>query len=390
MKKYTYNEVNGIVNNLGYELVSKEYINNKTKIALIDKEGYYYEILAGNLFSGQIPDKFHKSNPYTIQNVYLWCKLNTKPFELLSEIYNGNNKKLHWKCFKKDCGEVFESTLNDIFQNGGCGFCHGKQIGLSNCLATKNPKLASEWHPIKNSELTPYDVTPNSRSFVWWKCKDNLKHEWCDKVANRNSKNSGCPYCSGHRICEDNCLATKNPELAKEWHPTLNGNLTPHDVTCGSNKKVWWQCLKNPKHIWEATIGKRNKGNNCPNCNENKGQTRILYLLNNYLINNIPEKSFSDCKNICLLSFDFYLVDYNFCIEFQGLQHYEPVDFAGRGQEWAEQQFELNQKRDQIKRDYCNKNNIKLIEIPYWDFDNIEEILIKELNLFPQDIKLAI
>jgi hypothetical protein len=62
----------------------------------------------------------------------------------------------------------------------------------------------------------------------------------------------------------DNCLQTVNPELAKQWHPTKNGGLTPNDVTKGSNKKVWWYCENG--HEWEASIANRTKGNGCPNC----------------------------------------------------------------------------------------------------------------------------
>lgn len=58
-------------------------------------------------------------------------------------------------------------------------------------------------------------------------------------------------------------LATLNPELAAQWHPTRN-HLKPTDVTCHSGKKVWWQCEKG--HEWEAVIDSRSKGSGCPYC----------------------------------------------------------------------------------------------------------------------------
>jgi hypothetical protein len=70
------------------------------------------------------------------------------------------------------------------------------------------------------------------------------------------------------------------------------------------------------------------------------------------------------------------LSEYNICIEYQGEQHYKAVEFFG-----GKDQFKTQQKLDKIKRDYCKNNNIKLLEIPYWDFNNIEQILLKELNL---------
>ncbi|MFJ7851150.1 zinc-ribbon domain-containing protein [Peribacillus sp. NPDC097206] len=68
----------------------------------------------------------------------------------------------------------------------------------------------------------------------------------------------------------ENCLANKSPELAKQWNQNKNGNLTPKDVTTGSNKKVWWQCEQG--HEWEAVINNRQrKGKGgCPHCRKNK------------------------------------------------------------------------------------------------------------------------
>jgi len=66
------------------------------------------------------------------------------------------------------------------------------------------------------------------------------------------------------RVTQDYNLQTINPSLAKEWHPTKNGKLTPKDVSPNSSKKVWWICGK--KHEWEATIQSRNNGIGCPYC----------------------------------------------------------------------------------------------------------------------------
>ena len=49
-------------------------------------------------------------------------------------------------------------------------------------------------------------------------------------------------------------LAEVNPELARQWHTSKNGDLTPRDVTPGSHKKVWWKCNKGDDHEWEAQI----------------------------------------------------------------------------------------------------------------------------------------
>ena len=128
-------------------------------------------------------------------------------------------------------------------------------------LLNTNPDLAKEWHPTKNAPLSPKDVTQGSGKEVWWVCGKG--HEWEARICDRN-RGTGCPYCSGRKVCNDNCLQTVNSPLAKEWHPTRNAPLTPRDVTPSSQKKVWWRCVK--RHEWEATVNNRNQGRGCPYC----------------------------------------------------------------------------------------------------------------------------
>ena len=80
------------------------------------------------------------------------------------------------------------------------------------------------------------------------------------------------------------------------------------------------------------------------------------------------QKSFSDCKNINVLKFDFYLPKYNLCIEYNGIQHYQAIDYFG-----GEERFKQQQKLDTIKQQWCTENNIKLIIIPYLDFSILNQ-----------------
>jgi hypothetical protein len=80
------------------------------------------------------------------------------------------------------------------------------------------------------------------------------------------------------------------------------------------------------------------------------------------------------------LRFDFYLVDKNICIEYDGKQHYILVNFTSKlSQETMESNLSKCKIQDEIKNTYCKNNNIKLIRIPYWEFKNISLILEKEL-----------
>lgn len=84
---------------------------------------------------------------------------------------------------------------------------------------------------------------------------------------------------------------------------------------------------------------------------------------------------FSDCKSRYPLPFDFYLTEHNICIEYNGIQHYEPVPYFG-----GKKYFTKVCKHDKIKSDYCVINNIKLIVIKY--NENIEDVLVRTTKSF--------
>ena len=95
------------------------------------------------------------------------------------------------------------------------------------------------------------------------------------------------------------------------------------------------------------------------------------------------KKYFKDLKGINggLLRPDFVIPSLRIWIEYDGIQHFEPKDFAGKGEKWAKKEFVLRKMKDKIKDEYAKEHDWKLIRIPYWEYDNIENILIKELNL---------
>ena len=76
--------------------------------------------------------------------------------------------------------------------------------------------------------------------------------------------------------------------------------------------------------------------------------------------------------------------DNNIAIEFQGEQHYFPIDFSGKGKDNAIKEYNLLQKRDNIKKEYCLNNNIKLVCIPYWERDNVDNYLLEEVKIYKE------
>ena len=176
----------------------------------------------------------------------------------------GTKRKVWWRCEKGHewCASVQSRTLYGT----GCPVCAGRVIVPGeNDMASQFPAVAREWHPTKNGMLLPSQVPPTSKRRVWWRCP--LGHEYAAAVGMRTMRGSGCPYCAGKKVLADfNDLATTHPKIADQWHPTLNGSLTPQMVTAGSHKKVWWICVEG--HIWKAAVysraGKQHRG--CPAC----------------------------------------------------------------------------------------------------------------------------
>ena len=113
----------------------------------------------------------------------------------------------------------------------------------------------------------------------------------------------------------------------------------------------------------------------CSVCSESKGEREIRKYLDNFKINYEKEYKFKDCRNILPLRFDFYLPKYRTAIEFDGIQHYEPMEFFG-----GLEAYERLKKNDKIKSDYCEENYIDLIRIRYDQADRIFEILKESLK----------
>ena len=179
------------------------------------------------------------------------------------KVFPGTKQKVWWVCEK---GHEWQAQINSRKQGCGCPVCAGRSVlPGENDLGSQFPEIAAQWHPEKNGERAPQNVSAFSNHKAWWICE--LGHEYETVIAERTDKSKGCPYCAGRRVLPGfNDLATLSPEIAEQWHPELNGDLTPEMVTPGSNKKVWWRCEDG--HVWQAYIysrtGKRTHG--CPTC----------------------------------------------------------------------------------------------------------------------------
>ena len=183
-----------------------------------------------------------------------------------SDVTWGSDKKVWWLCPK--CGYEYQAVVNKRTRSGEkcpcCGPIAKRVKTRFNDLGTTNPKLAEEWHPTKNGELTPQNVSFGSNKRVWWKCP--VCNSDYDAVVSARVRGAGCPYCAGKRVKAGlNDLATRYPEIAAEWHPTKNGDLTPSGVLPRSEKKYWWKCSRCGNE-WHASPDSRINRMSCPEC----------------------------------------------------------------------------------------------------------------------------
>ncbi len=115
-------------------------------------------------------------------------------------------------------------------------------------------------------------------------------------------------------------------------------------------------------------------GRGCPKCNQSHGEREITKFLDKYNIRYVKNKRFNSCVYKRELRFDFYLIDFDILIEYDGIQHFIPNDRFG-----GQKMFDYRTICDNIKNEWVITENKKLIRIPYWDFSNIENILTEEL-----------
>ncbi len=195
-----------------------------------------------------------------------WDIVKNEPLSPIN-ITPGSGKKVWWLCLKNVSHEWQATCKDRTKKTSKCPFCTGKKPTLETSLALTYPHLVPEWHPQKN-KLSPREIVPGSTKRIWWQCLNDPDHEWQTRCVDRAKNEYGCPFCSGHKVLPKNSLAITHPDITKEWHPIKNESLKATEVSAGSNKKVWWLCIKDPIHEWQAACCDRTgNGTGCPLCN---------------------------------------------------------------------------------------------------------------------------
>ena len=295
------------------------------------------------------------------------------------------------KLWRKEANfENFEYYLKNIFDYmlEHCGEEEVVVHDIDQILMTKTGKIFVLELKTKQRAQDFNAYMDVAKLIETWACltyqliKDNI-----DMVDFRNSdisnvKNLVCSCCNS--IAQDLINNYGKNALEKYWDYDKNKNLDPFKIQRCSHKKVWIKCQENEEHgSYDITCANfTSNGNRCPICNEWHGERKIREYLTKNNIEFTAQKTFSNLlgtgeKRNKPLSYDFYIPVNNLLIEFQGEQHYMPVDFSGKGMKQAEKDFEKQQEHDRRKREYAQQNNIDLLEITYLEENKIEEILDK-------------
>ena len=263
--------------------------------------------------------------------IKVWCKNpNHEPYEVTFNSFKGNKNRKGRRCARcsKWKGHSYEYIKKQFEKEG-------------------YTLISTEY---KNA-YTPMKVI----------CSN--KHEW--KITYSNfQQGQRCPCCTKRDRYKE----------VKEYIESFGYKLLSTEYK-NNKEKLSIVCPKGHHFDNMCFSSFKNDNQRCPLCNESKGEKRISEILDNFNILYIPQYKFDDCKFKYKLPFDFYLPQYNICIEYDGGQHFKIIEHFG-----GLDGFINTKIRDTIKNIYCKDNNIKLIRIPYWEFDNIEKIL-KELKI---------
>ena len=340
-------------------------------------------------------NSYEKSFAYHIQqelsedlNKYWdWEKNTVNPYH----IYKSSNKTKVWiKCTKTDYHESNLISPANFVRGDRCPYCstrRGKvhprdsfaQWGIDNI----DKDFLTKYWSNKNDELgiNPWKLTPHSTNKIYIYCQEKDYHNddggyltTCDRFYQGNR----CPYCVNQKIHPKDSFGALYPSKAKHW--SEKNDKSPFEVAPKTDDKYKFICQECGEEFDRSllNLNKNNTGVICRNCVSSQLEQETSKILQKYNNEYEREKEFEKLigKGNKPLRYDFYLQDYNLLIECQGIQH----------KEWqktwiTKKDFERQLEHDRRKKQYAIDYKINFLEIWYYDIDNIEEILTKQLNL---------
>ena len=301
-------------------------------------------------------------------------------------IYKTSHKQIWIKCDKTNYHGNYLININNFYNGKRCPYCFNRKIHPKDSFAqwgidTVGEDFLEKYWSNKNT-INPWEIAPQSHKKVWLLCQEHKYHNdnggyetSCDNFY----KGSRCGYCHNFKLHPSDSFGNLYPEKAKYW--SKNNIKLPYEVAPCTDTKYKFIC-ENCGSEFERSLASLNKANTgvfCRECNSSQLEIKTKDILEKYNINYNSQVEYEGLLGLGNrnLSYDFYLPDYNLLIECQGEQHERFV----KGFHETKEVFEKQLEHDKRKKEYAEKHNINLLEIWYYDIDNIEDILINELNL---------
>ena len=353
------------IQNPTVEVIGK-YVTAKTKIlhhCLI--HDVYWEASPDSVSNKQSgchlckKERFHIATTKTRDQYIKEIATKNPTIELIG-YYLGNKTKTKHYCKIHDY--YFDSMPDTILSGSGCKYCKSDKLRELHLRTEEDYVKELENKGIKVKLIGKY-----TESLIPTKHLCLVHNVVWNTTPARVLNGCGCHKCGSEKIRDHllksrdeyiDLLSIRNPDI--ELVGEYLGYKVPTKHRCKEHGEIFY-----------TTPTSAIKGCGCLHCSGSKGERYIGRWLKKENITYETQKSFDGCKDKNPLLFDFYLPDYNCCIEYDGLQHFKPIDYFG-----GQKSLEYTQRHDKMKTDYCKDNNIKLLRIPY--FKNIET----ELNNF--------
>lgn len=289
--------------------------------------------------------------------------------------YTNNKTKIEFQCLVEGCSHRWMARPDNILSGYGCPECAKRKISASRIktheefveeVAIKNPCVKVIGKYILDDVKIEFQCNNPDCEYKWFTTPDKIIHKItkCPECAKINSAKK---RAKTHSVFVGE-VYKENPSI--EVVGEYVGAKTKIEFKCRICKNVW---LSTPDSILNCETG-------CPMCAQSHGERDITLWLQNNCIDFIPQYKFDDCRDLECLPFDFYLPKYNICIEYDGEQHFRPVNFGGISDECAIINFNKTQVHDNIKNNYCEQHKINLIRISYLNKNNISTILDNAIN----------
>lgn len=180
-----------------------------------------------------------------------------------------SGKMIWWRCLLGPDHTWKARVVARTVGGTGCPCCAGKQVSITNSVASQRPDLAEQWDAERN-DCTPAEVTIGSTYKAYWRCNAGPDHTWQAQVNQRvgagGKPATGCPACAGRQLSVTNSLGTLRPDLAEQFDLEANDGYTPDDVLGGTATVYSWRCDVGFDHRWEASVDSRVRGRGCPFC----------------------------------------------------------------------------------------------------------------------------